>query len=195
MSRWFLSVVVAIILFGLLGKPAGQPAIGQEASTPQATPIQSLAQQAEFSSPTLDELQQRGMQLVSENIAFSAYGHTYRLISFDPIGVPSGDGNMPGLGSVMLFQLDNTVGNLVWREDIGPEWPILGAKNAETAAWPTPGDWEDNGQIEFGVLNVHDSTCGLAILNMYVLSSDGKVTAQFRNMIPLEQVVKAIEIQ
>ena len=74
--------------------------------TPPPTPPQSLQEQAGFSSSVLDDIQQRGIRWLNESVAFTAYGHDYRLLSFSPIGVPAGDGNRLDLGAVMLFQLD-----------------------------------------------------------------------------------------
>jgi len=195
LNRRFLFGLITIITFLQLNILYNRSAVGQGEATPPPTPTQSLQEQAGFSSPVLADLQQKGIRLVNESLAFAAYGHDYRLLSFAPIGVPAGDGNRLDLGAVMLFQLDKTVGNLLWRNDVGGEWAILGAEHAETVSWPAPGDWEKNGQIDFGVFNVHDSTCPIDPLNMYVLSSDGTVTSRFKNLIPLDHIVTSIEIQ
>ncbi len=192
--RILFAAIIIFVIF-LTKAPYNQPVVGQGDMTLPPTPTQSLEEQAGFSSPVLNELQQKGMRWIDENIAFTAYGHDYRLLSFRPIGVPTGDGNMLGLGAAMLFQLDKKAGNLLWRKDVGGEWSILAEKHAETASWPPPGDWEKNGQIDFGVLNVFDSTCPFSILNVYALSSDDNVTSRFRNLIPLDHVVTSIEIQ
>ncbi|MEP7286816.1 MAG: hypothetical protein ABI947_13735 [Chloroflexota bacterium] len=195
MNRRFLFGLLTIIMFFLANMLCNLPVVGQADMTLPPTPAKSLAEQAGFSSPILDDLQQKGMRWVNENIPFTAYGHDYRLLSFLPIGVPTNDGNRLDLGAAMLFQLDKNVAKLLWRKDIGGEWTILDAKHAETGSWPAPGNWQKNGQIDFGVLNVADSTCPFHILNMYVLSSDGTVFSAFKNLIPLDHVVTSIEIQ
>jgi len=186
--RWAMAAVIAV---WLLGSKVAQPVEGQ--GTP--TPSQSLAEQAGFSSPVLDEFQRAGMRYVAEKIAFSAYGHDYRLLGFRPVAVPTDDGNRLSLGAAMLFQVDGNTGTLLWRKDVGGEYITLDAKQAELHAWPLPGDWETTGNIEFGVRATLDSTCPLSILNVYELHADGSVHARFTNRIPPDHVVQSITIQ
>src|SRR5579863_6685360 len=93
LNRRILLGLIAISILLFPGIPHNAPAIGQGAMTPPPTPTQSLQEQAGFSSPVLADLQQEGIRWLNEDVAFSAYGHDYRLLSFAPIGVPAGDGN------------------------------------------------------------------------------------------------------
>ncbi len=178
-----------------------QPVVKLNQMTLPPTPTQSLEEQAGFTSPVLEQFQQKGMRLVNENISFSAYGHDYRLLGFVPIGfvptgTPTGEGGFPSLGAVMLFQLNKSVGTLLWRNDVGSEWPVLSEKRSDIGnLWPAPGDWEKNGQLDFAVEYAHDTTCPFDPIYMYVLGSDGTVTSRFKHLIPLDHVITSIEIQ
>ncbi len=163
-------------------------------TTATVTPVvhKSLAEQLGFTAPQLDDLQQHGMSEVAENVPFTAYGHDYHLVHIWPASID--DRINLGLGKVLLFQVDGAIAKLIWRVNADVILTYLSG-NKIGRNWPIPGDWEQNGKINFGIYYVAVNTCSqnFSYLDVYTLNANGAITSRLSKIIPAGYVVESLE--
>jgi hypothetical protein len=89
----------------------------------------------------IDKLQQVGSHVINGDLRFSAFGHSYRLLSFKPTVV----GESLGWETVLLYRLGGARPRFVWKKETWNNDPqIIGQS-------PPPGDWNKDGHILLGV--------------------------------------------
>src|SRR5258708_32676136 len=106
---------------------------------------------------------------VTANLAFAAYGRKYHLVRVSSVD----DQANLGAGKLMVFQVDGTSAKLIWEAgaDAGT---YLSGDEVLGIDWPLPGDWEQNGKLDFGVFYYVSNSCSpnFSSLEVYVLNPD-----------------------
>lgn len=185
--KWFylaLGIFVAVLVnTSFYSNTAAQ---GTPTRTLTSTPTKTLAEQAGFIDARLKQLSAKGVKNLRERVDFKAYGHKYRLLSFDPVWQDS----LAVGGTVLLYQADTIPPKLIWEQTTEVRMPFL------TEYMPSPGDWFNDGTVRFGVL-AYWWTTGWSSRNLtlYSLATNNAVIPVSMDFMPKGYEARSIEKQ
>jgi hypothetical protein len=183
--KWF-SLIIGLIILILVVSTSNTSAQAKPAPTPSATPTRTLAQQVGFYDARLKQIAAKGISHIQDRVDFTAYGHKFRLLSFDALWADS----LVMPGTVLLYQTDIGQPKLIWEQTTNVETPFL------KSSTPLPGDWFNDGTLYFGIWSYWWTTAwSVHNLTIYNLRPDNSVNPISMDFVPKGYAAGAIEEQ